>query len=401
MFNTSLTVSAPTSAGAGNWDCHVIFTGLDTYDNSFNSVQANHTVLLNNFNSSVTYSYDNMAPLLILSDAANVALSPISVTAAKQLAFTRNVGDCPGRLIGVAVEVHNTTSMLDKQGRVVVARHPTIRGGHGTLTYVDSSVTPCNVTNMITRYMQRIPTTAGEVRSIPDSGEWEAREGVYFVPRMNSEHMEVSDSVRNCSVTWLESAITHIAGGIWTTYSYCPSSGLEDSYAGAKVPSVLAPNVSSFSPTSAFFTGLSNSTTLTVTFRAIVEYFPPVGSQLLMNATPSAFYDPSVLAAYNATIQHAPYAVPVKQNAAGDYFRKILKCVSQVAPPIAAALKVGSPAGAMIVSSVGSLSGLASAGIKQRQQKRASKKQAARNLDVKVTRKVDRKQAGEGARPSK
>jgi hypothetical protein len=61
--------------------------------------------------------------------------------------------------------------------------------------------------------------------------------------------------------------------------------------------------------------------------------------------------DIGVLGCYSAVITEAPYAVPVGQNAAGDYFRKISKVLSE-------ALSLTSPmfgAFAPLVATVASL----------------------------------------------
>jgi hypothetical protein len=148
---------------------------------------------------------------------------------------------------------------------------------------------------------------------------------------------------------------------------------------------------------SSFFTGLSPSTTLTVTFRAIVEYFPNPTDELLQIATPSAQYDPIVLQAYNEAIKAAPYAVPVNMNAGGKYFRMCMSAISKVAPTVARLISAPYPGAGVIVEGAGRFA--------KRLEQRSARKNAPPPPPVKripnsnIRLKITKKAAGASANP--
>jgi len=121
---------------------------------------------------------------------------------------------------------------------------------------------------------------------------------------------------------------------------------------GLGVPAVPACASSSFCTGHAYFTGLSPETTLSVTYRTFVEYSPPATSDFYTEVTPCAEYDPHVFEVYNMVAKQAPYAVPVGQNAAGDFFRKVLGAVKTVAP-IASKLLTPFPIASRVVGTIG------------------------------------------------
>ena len=83
-------------------------------------------------------------------------------------------------------------------------------------------------------------------------------------------------------------------------------------------PSMVLP----FMCSGAYFTGLSAQTSLTVTMRAFVEVFPSPGNPLVPLAHPSSPYDAKVLQCYSEIMSELHAGYPVRDNAAGDYFRK-------------------------------------------------------------------------------
>lgn len=334
VHNQTVTLTAPTSAAAGNWDGTVIYTG-------FNSVIGDTGGLLA-VTSGGVHAYDSGALSTGRPSGALDYWSGAAGSAFKVGAPT-TVGDTNGclgsvlstdrcRLISVGFEVHNTTAMIAKQGSLTVAQLPDPATDATTIAYFDTNVAPIDPYTTQADRGCIFAATVAPLRSVPGSNTWAAEEGVYAIPRMTAPPKDI---------VLLGSA----AGGVFSrTPVFYDSNGLIASPCprgtpvldGFAVPTFHARNPSGFSPMQVWFSGMSPSTSLTITFRTIVEYFPALGSTLLPLSEPSPVYDQAVLACYSAVITEAPYAVPVEQNSAGEYFRKVGRIISS-------ALTIGSP----------------------------------------------------------
>jgi hypothetical protein len=73
----------------------------------------------------------------------------------------------------------------------------------------------------------------------------------------------------------------------------------------------------------AYFTGLSEETTLTVTSRFYVEISPPLSSSLLDLVTPPAQFDPFAINLYTRVVNMMPPGTRKGDNDAGDWFRHL------------------------------------------------------------------------------
>lgn len=341
LWSSSVTISCPAGVTTNTWDSNIMFTGYDC--------DASHNVKLlpePNF-PYVTYTSTSIpgtfgfAPITIISgnNGQSLQLNATAATSERQYLYTRNNSSDPGRLIAVAFEVHNTTSSLNKQGTVCTAMIPSFQTTAENAFYKDTLAAYADYYVPADKRGD-FPATQDQVRQITTACTWEAAEGVYVIPRLVNEDLPVGRSFVSRTPA-IKSAGT----------------GFVSEPAGLLVgstPSIYGPCPSSFAPVCSYFTGLSKETTLTVTCRAIVEYFPNIASSLLPIATPSAPYDPAVLQAYNETVTKAPYAVPVRMNAGGRYFREALGVLGRVAPYVASALKGFAPVASMAVGFLGS-----------------------------------------------
>lgn len=247
------------------------------------------------------------------------------------------------RLIGVAFEVHNTTAEVYKQGSLTVAQLPDSCVDAGTVHYITSMSTLANRDATVCQLDRALveACTVTPLRAVPGSQTWPAAQGVYCVPRMtevprNIQLYKEGGPFSDGNVS--QDGYGH-SGRIPVVYGTngklaTPSpSGTQSIVDGGVIPydryifHPFAPN--GFAPMQVWFSGLSMQTSLTISFRTIVEYFPALTSPLLPLASPSPIFDPKALALYSAVAARAPYAVPVDQNEAGEYFRKILRILSQ------------------------------------------------------------------------
>jgi hypothetical protein len=263
------------------------------------------------------------------------------------------------RLIGVAIEVNNTSAEIYKQGSLTVAQLPDVANDTYDVLYADTGVTSYD-----TNYVQADEAVVQAssllpLLSVPGSCTWQAADGVYAVPRMT----EVPRTIRDYDCDGVTGAAPGRVPVLYGTDNFVatPNPASNRAVSGYEMVGFWPTSPSGFSPLQIWFSGLSNATTLVVSFRTIVEYFPHLDSALLPLASPSPPFDPKVLALYSATVVKAPYAVPVGQNAAGDYFRKILTALGQgmqlvapifggYAPFVLAAGKLATAGGSMLRS---------------------------------------------------
>jgi len=327
IHNQTLSLSAPTSAGNGNWDAAVSYTGFNTV---ISSVRTSGLV---NMASTPFHTYDHTslstaAPFGALSAWAGASGStrkwgaPLTVGDTYAALGSCNPGDrC--RLVGVGFEIHNTTADVYKQGTLTVAQLADVATDNSNILYHDTAAS----TNIDDFFLQcdRSPIMAATVAPLlatPGSQVWPAEKGLYAIPRMVQVPRETAVISLNTSG---RGPLVYSTDGT--------ASSLEPYDIGGSgnyvYPRISNAQVSGFTPIEAWLTGLSPQTTLTITFRTVVEYFPALTSSLLPMAEPSPRFDPQALALYSEVIRGAPYAVPVGQNPGGEYFKKIMAYVSE------------------------------------------------------------------------
>jgi hypothetical protein len=338
IHNQSLTLTVPaTAAPAGNWDASVLYTGVNTStDSAFDSIGGMVTEpnsMFHSYNSGGLVQGTAFGSLNIWAGASGTSMSTGSPAGVPDT--YRRLGSVLGtdrcRVIGVAFEIHNTTAEVYKQGSLTVAMLPDSADDNALTVYQDSVQGGAINKEFQADRCCIQACTLPPLMAVPGSQTWPAKLGVYAVPRM----VEVP---RRLNLYNPGSVVGQIGNNTRGPVLYGTDgkvATLEPSgnalWAGGQLPILQPTGPSGFSPMQVFITGLSPQSTLTVTFRTIVEYFPSLGSVLLPNATPSPSFDPKALALYGAIIKQAPYAVPVNQNSAGDYFRKVMMVAAAAA----------------------------------------------------------------------
>jgi hypothetical protein len=369
VHNQRVTITAPTSAGANNWDASVLYTGFNAAINPlYNTVGGMMTEANSLTHEYTTNGLSTGNPFGALNMWAGASGTSMSTGA------PRAVGDmytCLGsvletdrcRIIGVAFEVHNTTAEIYKQGSLTVACLPDVATDNGIVTYWDNSGLRPEDDVMIKQCDRAMlqACTASALQAVPGASTWPAAKGVYAIPRMAEiprkiESLKISEDPYGGYYSNTHIPILYGSDGKVATPEPC---GAVTRGVGP-IPTTLPWAAASFSPLQIFFSGLSPQTSLTVTFRTIVEYFPAVGSNLLPLATPSPAFDPLAFELYAKTIMTAPYAVQVGMNSAGDYFRNVLKIVGTVATtlsPLAGSYAPAVAAGGAFASALGRIGG--------------------------------------------
>lgn len=240
------------------------------------------------------------------------------------------------RVIGFGFEVHNTTASINKQGTVTVYKIPQTAELGFVTTKLDAGAPVPNSPQLISRSP---PGSVNQAMLMAGSRQWEASEGVY-VPITYS-------SIEN-----------PISGGRWLDRAFVAydQNGNSVGFGNLKTD-VNTPNQNCrpipFNTHGSYFTGLSPSTTLTVTWKVYLERAPgPNLPDLAVLATPSAAYNPEVFKLYANIANTLPPGCKVGDNASGDWFRSVFNRIRQfapiVAPLIAQSFGIPAPVGSAI-----------------------------------------------------
>jgi hypothetical protein len=254
------------------------------------------------------------------------------------------------KLIGMGIEVFNTTAEISKQGTVSYIRmsQPDTDDFAG---YV-SMTTPVNAWSFRNlRPFREPPKNLAEMSNYPGFAQTEAREG-YYAPVI----IKVNANNRNYPITkgLLTLSEDPEGGAIPVTGIPCHSS----QNAPFLVPGNTTPFYSSrnnpiFVDTDSnvvMFTGLSDATTLTLRVRFICERFPNDSEkQMLVIATPTAPYDPVAIELYTRAISQMPSGVPFSENPAGEWWLKMINEVASLAAPLLSSIHPLAGAGARLI----------------------------------------------------
>lgn len=336
------TVSAP---GSGNWDCHVFHipfspglvyaSGLTppnlvpyllSPNGAFTSTGVTATTQM--------FSGSNVLTMPTGTDWWTDTTNSVVSTASLQLPFRYTNG--PWRLVGLGIEVVNTTPELYINGAVTAYKSPSpmsrignITSGSGTTLYAGTCYT--NVTP---------PSTLAQATLYPNSRTWSAKEGSYQVFSMNTTDVPVLFPTPTQMVLTRGFQLGQAqATPVPILFSRFPGDCCQP------LP---------YDTSGVIFTNLTPQTTLQVTVKYFVERFPVYNDgDLLVLGTPSPQYDPVAMEIYTRALSDMPVGVPFSENPLGEWFDDLLKTIGNWAAPIGAALSGLFPPAAAIGSIVG------------------------------------------------
>jgi len=311
-YRQKTTVNGP---GSGNWDCQISFDGmfasLPCYSNTFSgpifTVAGQGATPYNVGGIQVRWAASG-TNLYLPTVQNGSCMTPI-------MPFTS-----PYRVIGMAVEIWNTTAPLYRQGNVVVWRQPRQAGDSGSL--IPSTATPVYGSSKIFN-VATIPETPTNALILQGAQSWAAEKGVYMVGTLCQQEVPLQEA----------DFTTLYAGQIYTSNSLYYISPI--SLANAVYPYINQnPQDTSFNQFGAYFTGLSQQTTLDVVWHYIVERFPyATNVDLVTMASNSCPYDPKALELYSKTIYHLPAGVWVEENGLGDWICEVADTLSTFGVP--------------------------------------------------------------------
>lgn len=241
--------------------------------------------------------------------------------------------DC--RCYAMGLEVHDTTQELKKQGSVIVYRVADDCEDEYCVTAKDNLTATNNAVYEGIR-LPEPPITAGEAVDLPQSQQWEAKEGVYIVPLFNSPTNPPS---------FLQSrpVIMDEGGSVYT--QKIQNTNLNFFFqdpSNMKLPFTLS---------GAYFQGLAPEASLTINWDYYVQQFPAYNSPLKRIADRQPADDPAALKMYSELAKVMPTGCPVNQNFLGTFVAGIANAAKALLPKVATYLpKIIQ--GAQIASSV-------------------------------------------------
>lgn len=290
------------------------------------------------------------------------------------------------RVIAVGFEVVNTTATLHQQGAVTCYKYSNNPSKRNVRMVSNvSGFAPDSSANAYPSSSAEIfrapPQTVAQAKALTGSRTWQAKEGAYVVPTLCTENNDPQPVTNGPYI------ITSNLGLLG--FDSMADKGLTVAMvAGAVVdndtqlqPALFTP----FSTSGAYFTGLSEETSLTVTMRMYVERFPGLADLALASlAEPSSAFDPLAIELYSRLQRTLPPAVPVNYNSFGKWFKmiantakdEIKSTLPKVLPKAGAAIgaAMGGPSGEIIGERAGE------ALVKMANKKTKGRKKAVQNF---------------------
>jgi len=208
------------------------------------------------------------------------------------------------RLIGIGIEVINTTAEINKQGTCTVYRQPQTLNRVNVDLQAKDSVN--NTTYGATPYKAYAmpPTQLAEALILPGAKQWDASEGCYLVPTLSN--------VINEFAPFDNTGRIYLANNYGTNYPSGNMGALISQLLPAVSTSALSPVYypSVFNTSGCLMTGCSPTSTFTVNVKYLVESAPGPRSPFVTLSQPSAAYDPEAIRLYSQMVNHLPSGVP-------------------------------------------------------------------------------------------
>lgn len=397
-YKESVTISAPAGTAA-NWDAHIFSLPIQTSGNNDQfyvgtEVKAGVGVLATPAAGGAVVGSGAMnvfagvgageAPITLnmlnvhtfATSGGNLAPVRGGAYQAPVVAATFGKVVSPGRrrLIALAFEIHDTTSQLNKQGTLTAYRMPqapTQNTAVGDLVVDGVLQSPLATTGVTTGYLTpSVPQQYDEYNLPPSSvalameyegsRQWEAKDGAYVVCTQDLSRNTLSfTKARQVAFTDGDFVIPQVVG-------LNATNTVEDAWftrtqvqVGTQPSAVAVPTTAldhmdlPFHTGGVMLTGLNPLSTFTLTVRHMWEVAPVTGdavgngtvNPLVPLAQKSAEHDLIALGLYQRAVCELPVAVPVSENAEGDFWDWCLSAVAVAAPAIGALVPGGAQVG--------------------------------------------------------
>jgi len=332
-----ITIAKDAALPAGNWDCNVFsLPWIDGQPLSSYSLYKN--ILTGGSGAGTGAATAAFGGIAALSCTANGVMAFAGAgTAATSVGVDDTFLDGPCRVVAAGFEVTNTTAEIYKQGDVTVYRIPEAQQQRSSYTTSIAAAAPFLSSNApspmtITAEMHsRPPLSVAESQYMIGSRTWSAAEGVYIPLTLTSTEIPIRDN-DSTSVIFPYNVATN-------GYTPVALTCAVDSVLNTTVPATRKCVTTPFNMGGAFFSGLSDQTTLTISAIWYIERFPTILQyQLAVLAKPPPMYDPVALELYALMLRSMPTGVMVKENGLGEWFAEVVGSIAPFAEGMLSAI---------------------------------------------------------------
>lgn len=330
----SVALSKPTGIVGPGYDMHVVAWPF------LNSQEVQHTITRTN--NQITDTASAAIPcggIRFYFSPVNSGLD-ISTQAAdsKVISLDADFSSGASRLIGMGLEIHDTTAPLNKQGTCTVYRQPESSLLQtelwGLKDVFDGVIPPTQhaFTNFTAHKVRHPPVSLEEALLLPGSRQWKSEDGCYLV----APFVGIDNPVQ--LVNYVQPVIEGSAQDESIT-----SPNTEDVFIPEFVNPVVGTDPFICSPQKVYpihqigakFTELNDLSTFNATAHFYIETFPTADeTAIVVLATPSAPFDPVALEIMSRVLGDLPVGVPANWNGFGDWFADIVADVGSFLAPI-------------------------------------------------------------------
>jgi len=373
VVKLSTPIVAPTAAGSGNWDCHIhqfpwmsanagmggnfsSTIGGDQHSGYGSFLLGASASAPGSITNSTTQwgglAYDSVASTANTFQYTDLGTS-VTPFASQLLPYTNG----EYRVVAMGFEVVNTTSDLNIQGLCTVYRQPCAEIDSAKATFVTTGNVSTSVgfNTFGFGYSDILktaapPSTTGEALLLEGSRQWKAKEGCYVVSTYNSSENSAGtnnttpvmslSSADSASCRWVLVFPPTALPSTWGSYEFIgnPSSPVDFTI---KMLPTGGCNFQPFNHSGAYFTGLSNSTTLQLNATYYIERFPSQqDSALVVLARNSCHGDHIALDLYSEIIKEMPVGVPQRMNGMGEWFADAVSSATDFIAPVLSAIPI-------------------------------------------------------------
>lgn len=325
-----VTITKPVGLPAGPWDAHVYWTPLTSSVGLARQCDFDTSADLTAGELGLGGTAVPFGGLMIDSVTSGGRTVEVGAVERRQILLDdilAGSSDKYSRIVSGGFEVANTTADIYKQGTVTCYCAPVFKQDVEYVGY--NTATGIATRTGRAKLMSMPPATVDQAQLYNGTRVWEAEEGAYVPFRFVSAECPPSTYE---STPFIMTSVT-------------PGAPAQPDIASSDLITVVLPGTTNVSTTNcsigpskfnnmhnqgAYFTGLSDQTTLTVILHADLEVFPAADSTLISLATPSCKPDPKAIQLAASVQGELPVATMRRDNDAGDWFRKILKVVRTV-----------------------------------------------------------------------
>lgn len=337
LIKKKYTIGKDAALPAGNWDCNILnlpwVDGQSLY--SFNKYK---NMLTGGSGAGTATPIIGAGGIAAMQCTANglMSLNGAAGTSVDYLTLDTEFLDGPCRIVSYGYEITNTTAEIYRQGDVTVYRVPQAQQQRATVSIASNAAAPFTTAAVTfsSELHSRVPLQVGEAQYMVGSRTWAAAEGAYIPLTLSGLDNPVRDSDSSC-------VIMAMGPEGQTTPGFTPVAvtGATDANLSPTIPYPRRCVTAPFNMGGAYFTGLSDQTTLSVTVCWYVERFPTtLQRQLAVIALPPPIYDPLALELYTRMIRDMPVGVMVKENGLGDWFADVVGSIAPFAEGLLSAI---------------------------------------------------------------